>query len=72
MGNSLYSVGDRVRVADCRYGHKFDIGEIVTIDRILTDSYIAKRDIENFSDRDWWYVYDDELDRVARTRAMVV
>ena len=72
MGNGLYSVGDRVRVAACLYGHRFDIGEIVVIDRILTESYIAKRDTEDFSDRDWWYVYDDELEKVVRTRAMVV
>lgn len=70
--NKTYSVGDKVRIVDCLFGHRFNIGETVTIDAILTESYVAKREVEDFCDRDWWYVYDNELEKVTANRATVL
>ena len=70
--NKMYSAGDKVRIVNCLYGHRFNVGEIVTICTILTDSYVAKREVEDFCDRDWWYVYDDELEKVIPNRATIL
>ncbi len=51
-----YKVGDKVKVVGCYYGHCFEIGQVVTIEKVRCDSLDYKVSDGN----DYWYV--DELE----------
>ena len=57
-----FKVGDKVRVVDCVCGHKFDIGDVVTVVSLESSYY------ECCADGDWcdtWYLTDDEAELVT-------
>jgi hypothetical protein len=51
-----YKVGDKVKVVGCYYGHCFEIGQVVTIEKVRCDNLDYKVSDGN----DYWYV--DELE----------
>lgn len=53
-----YKVGDKVRITDKLYGHRFDIGAIVVI--ITRNSYNYHGTLVNDRKENWWAFQDDE------------
>lgn len=51
-------VGQRVRVTDCKHGHRFRIGDIGVIEKIA-GGFPSYKVIAN---DDWWWVAEDEME----------
>lgn len=59
-----HEVGDKVRVTACRHGHKFNIGEVVSIDELCyphghLPHYRAGNNRNNY-----WWISDDECESI--------
>lgn len=60
-----FKVGDKVKVIAKKYGHEFDIGEIVKIEEIDDRNYkcsLLKKD-------ELWWIREDEFVKVKFTKA---
>jgi hypothetical protein len=63
MPETNCEVGDKVRVTDELNGHEFEIGEIVTIERIYIydDSYCCSNGNES------WFLTKDEFEPIKES-----
>lgn len=58
-----YKVGDRVRVISSANGHKFNIGDIVTIEKLYPDGDPPHYKARNSSGS--WYVGDENIEDIV-------
>ena len=58
-----FKVGDKARVVSKKHGHKFNIGEIVTI----TELYLEDIDYDCSNNNDCWFLRDEELEPIEST-----
>lgn len=60
-----FKVGDKVKVIARKYGHHFNIGEIVKITQINKSDYTC----ESFNKHDIWWLKDNEVAEVKFTKS---
>ena len=60
-----FKVGDKVKVIAKKYGHEFDIGEIVKIEEIDDRNYKCS----SLKKDELWWIREDELVKVKFTKA---
>ena len=53
-----FNIGDKVRVVECLYGHRFEIGEVVAIKSFFKGSYRC------CNNKECWSLSEDELEMV--------
>lgn len=61
-----YKIGDRVRIVDCKHGHHFDIGDIVTIQNKSYGDYSAMN-----NKGEHWYIADDEVEPINNKKIVI-
>lgn len=58
----IYPEGTKVKITDCKCGHEFEIGEIVTLgyyDEVT-------QDYEAHGDNDYWYIQEKEFELIKQ------
>lgn len=58
-----FKAGDKAKVIACKYGHKFNIGEVVTITELKLESW----GYECSNNDDYWCLNDEELEPIEST-----
>ena len=61
-----FNVGDEVVIVRNVSGHDFHIGDIVCIERVYTNSYLAKRK------RDRWFVNEKDIEFIKKKTGRIV
>lgn len=61
-----YNIGDRVRIVACKHGHRFNLGDIVTIQKKSNDDYRA---VSN--DGTGWWITDDEVEPINNKKIVI-
>jgi len=59
---SFYKPGEKAKIIACTSGHKFRIGEIVTIVEFEDDAWRCVNDKDKY-----WWVQEDEMEVIGKT-----